>query len=81
MAASASSVFFSPRVSSVRRPSCRRAPARRGPVAAASASTQDPPSAGDDTLYDAIVIGSGMGGLTAASQLALGGAKVLVLEK
>jgi prolycopene isomerase len=31
--------------------------------------------------YDAIIIGSGMGGLTAASQMVARGAKVLVLEK
>ena len=34
-----------------------------------------------DIEYDAIVIGSGMGGLTTASQMVSKGAKVLVLEK
>tara|TARA_B100000524_G_C23507699_1_gene319398 strand:- start:45 stop:173 length:129 start_codon:yes stop_codon:yes gene_type:complete len=32
-------------------------------------------------IYDAIIIGSGIGGLVTASQLAAKGAKVLVLEK
>ena len=37
--------------------------------------------ASTDVLYDAVVIGGGMGGLTTATQLAAKGAKVLVLEK
>lgn len=38
-------------------------------------------STADRDSYDAIVIGSGIGGLVAATQLAVKGAKVLVLEK
>ena len=34
-----------------------------------------------DVLYDAIIVGGGMGGLTTATQMAAKGARVLVLEK
>lgn len=37
--------------------------------------------ASTDTLYDAVIVGGGMGGLTTATQMAAKGAKVLVLEK
>ncbi|MGB6169256.1 MAG: NAD(P)-binding protein, partial [Geitlerinemataceae cyanobacterium] len=46
-------------------------------------STSTPPAASSfasPTLYDTIVIGSGIGGLVTATQLASKGAKVLVLE-
>ena len=46
---------------------------------AASASVQPDPIAA--TTWDAIIIGSGMGGLVTATQLASKGAKVLVLER
>lgn len=46
---------------------------------AASASVQPDPIAA--TAWDAIIIGSGMGGLVTATQLASKGAKVLVLER
>lgn len=36
---------------------------------------------GGENYYDALVIGSGIGGLVAATQLAVKGARVLALEK
>ncbi len=41
----------------------------------------DPRGHAGDVEYDAVVIGGGMGGLTAATQLAANGARVIVLEK
>lgn len=52
---------------------------QRRPVAAGRAKKQGNTST--ETLYDALVVGGGMGGLTAATQMAAKGAKVLVLEK
>ena len=60
---------------------------RQAPVAATAsgaASTQREPQrqqAPTDVLYDAVIVGSGMGGLSTAAQLAAKGAKVVVLEK
>jgi prolycopene isomerase len=42
---------------------------------------QLPTEAPTDIEYDAVVIGSGMGGLATAAQLVARGAKVVVLEK
>lgn len=50
-------------------------------AAAASSSSSKSSKASPDTEYDAIVIGSGMGGLTTASQLAAAGQRVAVLER
>ena len=36
---------------------------------------------GDDAIYDVIIIGAGMGGLTAGALLAKDGLKTLVIEK
>lgn len=51
----------------------------RQPVSAGRAEQLG--TASTETLYDAVVVGGGMGGLTAATQMAAKGAKVLVLEK
>ena len=40
-----------------------------------------PTDAAGNIVYDAIVIGAGVGGLSAAAQMVAKGAKVLVLEK
>ena len=69
-----------------------KSPLRRRLEVAIRARVEEPPAQkahralkeeGPDanTLYDAIIIGGGMGGLTTASQMAAKGAKVLVLEK
>lgn len=78
------------------RPSTRPAaqPARQAgwrPAAAAprpatrpaAAATEAPARARapTDIEYDAVIIGSGMGGLSTAAQMACKGAKVVVLEK
>jgi prolycopene isomerase len=57
--------------------------AARQPVGGrtAAAPAQQAQQAPTDVLYDAVIVGGGMGGLTTATQMAAKGAKVLVLEK
>ena len=51
------------------------------PSSSSSSQQQHSAKASPDIEYDAIVIGSGMGGLTTASQLAAAGQRVAVLER
>eukprot|EP00897_Mesotaenium_endlicherianum_P004272 jgi/Mesen1/3873/ME000207S02882 len=53
----------------------------RSVAALATAPSEVEERAPEDTLYDAIVIGAGMGGVVAATQLAIRKANVLLLEK
>lgn len=50
-------------------------------VAAPAKPVQNAEAPEENVLYDAVIIGSGMGGLVTATQLAAKGAKVLLLEK
>ena len=60
----------------------RRQRAAAAPVVAAAAVEAPSSSkAPTDIEYDAVIIGSGMGGLSTAAQMAAKGAKVVVLEK
>lgn len=54
------------------------APEKAPSKKSAQLHSDDPPT---DIVYDAVIIGSGMGGLSTATQLASAGAKVVVLEK
>lgn len=60
---------------------------RRSAAAHATKTPYPPPTreiateASTDVLYDAVIVGGGMGGLTTAAKLVEKGAKVLLLEK
>ena len=54
------------------------APERVSKAKPAAYHSDDPPT---DVEYDAVIVGSGMGGLATATQMASAGAKVVVLEK
>lgn len=68
-------------------PACRAAAKRSVRTAATLTKAPYPPvthtvkTEAPDVLYDAVIIGGGMGGLTTAARLVAEGAKVLVLEK
>jgi heterodisulfide reductase subunit A-like polyferredoxin len=55
------------------------AAAEKKPKASQDVHVSDNPPT--DVLYDAVIVGSGMGGLATATQMASKGAKVVVLEK
>jgi prolycopene isomerase len=55
--------------------------ATKTPYPPAQQVAQLPTEAPTDIEYDAVIIGSGMGGLATAAQLVAKGAKVVVLEK
>ncbi|CAI7895485.1 unnamed protein product [Closterium sp. NIES-54] len=69
----------------VRRTACPRATASRAEASAnaveSRAGDSGPAEGAVEREYDAVVIGAGMGGLVAATQMAVRGMRVLLLEK